>query len=125
MAGADGSMVSRDLLLTPKKGTVVPGVTPPETPAKAATEKEVTKQEDETNAEEEKEEEFTAPDFTMEFKYSIWSDLCGEQTEFQDAFEQLSYHQFLKINIFNLFDYSTVGHEMIQLQRQNFAKYVV
>ena len=26
-------------------------------------------------------------DFTGEFKYSLWTDLCGESTEFQDAFD--------------------------------------
>ena len=61
----------------------------------------------------------------MEFKYSLWTDLCGEQTEFQDAFDQLSYHQFLKINVFNLFDFSTIGHEMVQIQKQNFAKNII
>ena len=38
------------------------------------------------------EEVYKPRDFVTEFKYSLWSDLCGEQSEFLDAFEQLSYH---------------------------------
>ena len=59
------------------------------------------------------EDGFEVKDFTTELKYSLWTDLSGEQIEFSDAFEQLSYHQILKINVFNLFDFSTIGHEMI------------
>ena len=32
-------------------------------------------------------EKFVLDDFTTELKYSLWTDLCGEQTEFQDALE--------------------------------------
>ena len=32
-------------------------------------------------------EKFVLEDFTTELKYSLWTDLCGEQTEFQDALE--------------------------------------
>ena len=59
--------------------------------------------------------EYEPGDFVCEFKYSLWTDLCGEQTEFLDAFEQFSYHQILKVNIFNLFDFSTIGSEMVQV----------
>ena len=59
-------------------------------------------------------EKFVPEDFTIELRYSLWTDLCGEQTEFQDALEQISYFQILKINVFNLFDFSTMSHEMIQ-----------
>jgi len=60
-----------------------------------------------------------------ELQYSLWTDLSGEQTEFLDALEQLMYSQILKVNIFSLFDFSTVGHEMIQLQKKKFAKTVI
>ena len=56
-------------------------------------------------------------DFISEFKYSLWTDLCGEQTEFLDAFEQLSHHQILKVNVFNLFDFSTISSEMVLVQK--------
>ena len=36
-------------------------------------------------------EKFVLEDFTTELRYSLWTDLSGEQTEFQDALEQLSY----------------------------------
>ena len=55
-------------------------------------------------------------------KYSLWTDLSGEQSEFQDALDQLSYHQVLKINVFNLFDFSTMAHDMIINQKEMFAK---
>ena len=61
--------------------------------------------------------DYEPDDFVSEFKYSLWTDLCGEQTEFLDSFEQLSYHQILKVNIFNLFDFSTVGNEMVSVQK--------
>ena len=64
-------------------------------------------------------------DFEYKLKYSLWTDLSGEQTEFQDAFEQLSLYQILKVNVFNLFDFSTIGSEMIQFQKQSFAKSIV
>ena len=31
----------------------------------------------------------------------------------------------LKINVFNLFDFSTMAHEMIQAQKKQFAKDVI
>jgi hypothetical protein len=30
---------------------------------------------------------FVPEDFLTELRYSLWTDLCGEQTEFQDALE--------------------------------------
>lgn len=38
-----------------------------------------------------KRKEFVVEDFNTELRYSLWTDLSGEQTEFQDALEQLSY----------------------------------
>ena len=38
-----------------------------------------------------KRNEFVLEDFNTELRYSLWTDLSGEQTEFQDALEQLSY----------------------------------
>jgi len=35
-------------------------------------------------------EEFTVPPIEYEFKFSLWTDLCGEQTEFFDALEYIS-----------------------------------
>lgn len=35
-------------------------------------------------------EEFTVPQIEYEFKFSLWTDLCGEQTEFFDALEYIS-----------------------------------
>ena len=61
-------------------------------------------------------------DFTTEMKYSLWTDLSGEQSEFQEAMDQLSHYQILKINVFALFDFSTMGNEMLQVQRQKFAQ---
>jgi len=49
-------------------------------------------------------------DFEHEFKFSLWTDLCGEQTEFNDALEYIGSFQILKINVFNLFDFSTLAH---------------
>ena len=39
--------------------------------------------------------------------------------------DQLSYFQILKVNVFTLFDYSTMGSEMIQVQKQNFAQNIL
>ena len=60
------------------------------------------------------ENEIEVQDFRSELKYSLWTDLSGEQTEFLDAFDHLQYYHLIKVNIFNLFDYSTVAHEMVQ-----------
>ena len=68
---------------------------------------------------------YKVKDFTTELKYSLWTDLSGEQTEFMDAMDQLSYYQILKVNVFSLFDFSTIGNEMIQVQKQNFAKSII
>ena len=37
----------------------------------------------------------------------------------------MSYYQILKVNVFNLFDFSTMGHEMIHVQKLKFAKSVL
>jgi hypothetical protein len=34
--------------------------------------------------------QFPMEDFVTEFKFSLWTDLCGEQTEFIDALEYIS-----------------------------------
>lgn len=65
---------------------------------------------------------FMLEDFVFEMKYSLWTDLSGEQTEFLEAMDQLSYSQIFKINVFTLFDYSTMGSEMVQVQKKKFAQ---
>lgn len=42
-----------------------------------------------------------------------------------DAFDHLQYYHLIKVNIFNLFDYSTVAHEMVQTQKILFAQKVI
>ena len=61
------------------------------------------------------EETFVPQDSTAEFRYSLWTDLSGEQTEFLDAMEQFSHYQLIKVNVFPLFDFSTIGNKMIQI----------
>ena len=65
------------------------------------------------------------PDLTSEFEYSLWTDLSGEQTEFNEALEYISSYQVLKINVFNLFDFSTLAQGQIQSQKVQFAKQIV
>ena len=44
----------------------------------------------------------------MTFHYALWTDLTAEQPEFNEAFDYLASFQLSKINLFTLFDFSTL-----------------
>lgn len=58
----------------------------------------------------------------MPFEFSLWTDLSAETSEFLDQFEMLSTYQLQKINIFTLFDLSTLAAGQLNSKKVEFAK---
>lgn len=62
---------------------------------------------------------------SADFEFSLWSDISAESSEFIEQFNQLEKYKILKLNIFTLFDQSTLAAGMIDQQKVAFAKSII
>jgi hypothetical protein len=56
------------------------------------------------------------------FHYALWTDMTAEQSEFNEAFAYISSFALTKVNLFSLFDFSTIANNLLMTKKIQMAK---